>query len=136
MASLSPCSGASRQPARRLRPRPPAASRMLRYRTMELAMGTMDRGVRSAAVILLTGCRTVGPNYNRPAAPTSPAFKEAPPAGWKDAAPSDNIGKGNWWEIFGDPQLNDLETQAIAANQSLQAAEQRVLEARAAAGAP
>jgi NodT family efflux transporter outer membrane factor (OMF) lipoprotein len=88
-------------------------------------------GVLAAAAILITGCRPVGPNYNRPPAITTTAWKEQPPEGWKNATPSDNIGKGNWWEIFSDPQLNDLETQAIAANQNLKAAVQRVLEARA-----
>ena len=87
--------------------------------------------VLAASAILLGGCRPVGPNYRQPAVETPTAFKEPPPEGWKDATPSDTIGKGNWWEIFGDPQLNDLETQAIAANQSLKAAAQRVLEARA-----
>ena len=89
------------------------------------------RGAAAAAVMLLIGCRTVGPTYTRPAVETPPAWKEPPPEGWKDATPSDDVGKGNWWEIFGDPQLNDLETQAIAANQNLKAAVQRVLEARA-----
>ena len=63
--------------------------------------------------------------------PLRPAFKEPPPAGWKDATPHDEIGKGNWWEVFGDPQLNDLETQALMANQTLQAAVQNVLQSRA-----
>ncbi len=43
---------------------------------------------------------------------------------------SDDISKGNWWEVFGDPELNDLETQAVAANQNLKAAAERVIEAR------
>jgi outer membrane protein, multidrug efflux system len=87
----------------------------------------------AAAAMLITGCHAVGPNYARPPVETPTAFKEPPPEGWKNATPSDTIGKGNWWEIFGDPQLNDLETQAIASNQNLKAAVQRVLEARASA---
>jgi NodT family efflux transporter outer membrane factor (OMF) lipoprotein len=82
-------------------------------------------------VSLLSGCPAVGPNYRRPAAETPTAFKEPPPEGWKSATPSDDIGKGNWWEIFGDPDLSELEAQAIAANQNLKAAAQRVIEARA-----
>jgi len=85
----------------------------------------------TAGIVLVSGCRAVGPNYHRPDVETPTAWKEPPPAGWKDASPSDNIAKGNWWEIFGDPQLNGLETQAIEANQSLKAAAERVLEARA-----
>jgi multidrug efflux system outer membrane protein len=84
----------------------------------------------AGATLLLAGC-TVGPNYQRAAVPAPPAWKETPPAGWKDATPRDDISKGNWWEVFGDAQLNDLEIQAIAGNPGLQAAVQRVLEARA-----
>src|SRR5579863_6601357 len=84
----------------------------------------------SGLLLLLSGC-TVGPNYQRAAVPTPPAYKEPPPAGWKDATPHDEISKGNWWEVFGDPRLNGLETQAMMANQTLQAAVQRVLESRA-----
>lgn len=85
-----------------------------------------------AVALALGGC-LVGPNYNRPSVPTPTAWKEQPPEGWKTATPRDEISKGNWWVVFGDPELNDLETQAIAANQRLQAAAQRVIEARATA---
>jgi NodT family efflux transporter outer membrane factor (OMF) lipoprotein len=80
--------------------------------------------------LTLTGC-VVGPNYSRPSAPTPTAWKEQPPEGWKTATPHDEISKGDWWRIFGDAELNALETQAIAANQNLQAAAQRVIAARA-----
>jgi outer membrane protein, multidrug efflux system len=80
--------------------------------------------------LMFTGC-VVGPNYNRPSVQTPSAWKEPPPEGWKTATPHDEISKGSWWSIFSDPQLNDLETQAITANQNLQAAAQRVIEARA-----
>ena len=52
---------------------------------------------------------------------------------WKEAAPLDNVPKGTWWEIFGDQTLNDLETEAAAANQELKAAMARVEQARATA---
>lgn len=80
--------------------------------------------------LALTGC-LVGPNYHRPSVDTPTAWKEQPPEGWKTATPHDEIAKGNWWTVFGDPDLDNLETQAIAANPNLQAAAQRVLEARA-----
>jgi NodT family efflux transporter outer membrane factor (OMF) lipoprotein len=82
------------------------------------------------SALALVGC-VVGPNYSRPSAPTPTQWKEQPPDGWKTATPHDEISKGNWWTVFGDPQLNDLETQAVAQNQNLQAAAERVLEARA-----
>ncbi|MEY2467278.1 MAG: outer membrane protein multidrug efflux system, partial [Verrucomicrobiota bacterium] len=52
---------------------------------------------------------------------------------WKEGRPLDHVPKGNWWEIFGDTQLNDLESQALKANQQLKGAIARVDEARATA---
>ena len=87
------------------------------------------------AALLLTSCM-VGPNYSRPSVPMTVAYKEAPPAGdgWKIAQPSDQTPRGNWWEIFGDPQLNALEEQVTVSNQDLKAAEARFRQARAMIG--
>jgi outer membrane protein, multidrug efflux system len=80
--------------------------------------------------LALLGC-AVGPDYRRPTADIPAAWKEAPPKGWKEAMPRDDLLKGNWWEIYGDPVLSALEQQAVAANQSLKAAMARVEQARA-----
>ena len=72
----------------------------------------------------------VGPKYTRPSAPTTPAFKEAD--GWKVAQPSDQLPRGRWWEIYGDPDLNGLQEELAPANQNLRIAEARLREARAA----
>lgn len=85
--------------------------------------------------LLVTGCM-VGPKYVKPTTPMAPAFKEQPPdsftsdSSWKQAAPSDEAIRGNWWEIFGDPQLNALEEQVTSANQNLKVAEARLRQAR------
>jgi NodT family efflux transporter outer membrane factor (OMF) lipoprotein len=77
------------------------------------------------AALLLSSCRVVGPTYQRPSAPMAPAFKEAPPDGWKEATPSDAVLKGKWWELYNDPELNALEDQVGISNQNvLQAAAQ------------
>src|ERR1700729_281864 len=80
--------------------------------------------------MLIASC-TVGPKYARPNVPTSPVdmFKETD--GWKPAQPSDQLLRGNWWEIFGDPQLNALENELTVSNQDLKVANARFLEARA-----
>lgn len=93
----------------------------------------------AAAALLLTGCM-VGPNYHTPAAPTAPGFKEAalapPPAladgSWKQAQPSAPTPKleANWWALYNDPQLNDLEAKVIAANQTLKAAYESYQQSR------
>ncbi len=70
----------------------------------------------------------VGPKYKRPAAHVPTAWKTGPP--WQTAAPKDSIPKGAWWEIFKDNQLNDYEQQLLKANQSLEAARQRLDQAR------
>ncbi len=80
------------------------------------------------AAFQLTGC-TVGPKYQRPAAPVPPAYKEV--GDWKPAQPNDQNLSGNWWEIFQDPQLNALELQVNVSNQNLKAAEAQYTQARA-----
>src|ERR1700757_2669393 len=92
--------------------------------------------VTLVALALLSGCR-VGPNYSRPSVPIAPEYKEAPPAsfkaddGWKVSHPSDSRLKGNWWELFGDSQLNALEARVDGANQTLKMADANFRAARA-----
>src|SRR4051794_14914840 len=80
----------------------------------------------------LGGC-AVGPDYHRPTVATPAAYKEAELGHWKKSTPQDQVAKGNWWKMFGDPQLDELEQQATANNQELKAAVARVTEARATA---
>src|ERR1700730_11865919 len=88
-------------------------------------------------VLLLAGC-TVGPKYVKPAVPTTPTYKKEAPGSfresdqWQPARPGDQTSRGNWWEIFGDPELNNLEEQISGSNQNLKVAEARFREARAA----
>lgn len=81
--------------------------------------------------LLLSGCKPVGPNYNRPAYNAPAAYKEtgaavvtAPPpnpqgGAWQPANPSDGMLKGKWWEIYQDPQLNSLEERIDSNNVQL-----------------
>ncbi len=93
----------------------------------------------AAALLLLSGCM-VGPNYKTPAAILAPSFKEATPTsfsdqdGWKPGQPSDTKLKGDWWALFQDPRLNELEAQVDTANQSLKSAEANFRAARAQIG--
>src|SRR5579863_594922 len=88
-------------------------------------------------IVALEGC-TVGPKYVKPSVPTAPAYKEDTPASfkeseqWQPAHPGDQATRGNWWEIFSDPELNKLELQIADSNQDLKVAEARFREARAA----
>lgn len=75
-------------------------------------------------VLLLAGC-LMGPNYKQPELdlPTGQA--------------ADNFSiftNAQWWTVFDDEVLNQLETEALSYNKDLQAAVARVDEARAAVG--
>jgi NodT family efflux transporter outer membrane factor (OMF) lipoprotein len=93
----------------------------------------------TVATLLLSGCM-VGPNYSRPSVPIAPGYKEAPPTsfmdqdGWKVIEPSDAQIKGNWWELFGDPQLISLEAEVDGANQTLKLADANFRAAHANVG--
>jgi NodT family efflux transporter outer membrane factor (OMF) lipoprotein len=74
------------------------------------------------------GCM-VGPDYVRPTAPTSATYKEAD--GWKVAQPGDAAPRGNWWEVYNDPTLNDLMAQVDVNNFNIALYEARVRQATA-----
>ncbi|MFT8656274.1 MAG: efflux transporter outer membrane subunit [Acetobacter papayae] len=82
--------------------------------------------------LVATGCM-VGPDYKRPSAIISPAFKELRPAsGWDYAQPHlAELPKGKWWEIYNDPLLNQLEEQVALNNQNVREYEARYRNARA-----
>jgi NodT family efflux transporter outer membrane factor (OMF) lipoprotein len=91
------------------------------------------RALRAALLATMAGALAacmVGPDYVRPSAPVPAAFKEA--EGWKPAQPGDTAPRGQWWQVFGDPDLDALEAQVDGANQTVQAAAARVREAQAA----
>src|ERR1700676_1835405 len=81
-------------------------------------------------VVFLAGC-TVGPKYERATAPTTTKWDVSEP--WRQSDPKDAVSKGEWWSVFHDDELNDLEKDALAANQTLQAATGNYHQARAAA---
>ncbi len=106
-----------------------------------------------ASLLVVAGC-SLAPTYERPAVDVPAAFKESAPAvhtlndatqdrsaqqaaaagetgTWKVAQPSEAVARGEWWTIFGDATLNDLERRAQNANQSLKAAAARLKESRA-----
>jgi len=87
-------------------------------------------------LLIFPGC-VVGPKYKRATVDTPGTFKEVTPDdlkkmdGWKVAQPQDSALHGNWWETFGDPQLNALEAQVNISNQNVAAAFANFMAARA-----
>lgn len=94
------------------------------------------------AIALISGCKPVGPNYSRPGFSAPPNYKETGasivvvpppnPAGgtWTPASPSDGMLRGNWWEVYNDPELNKFEEFVTPQNQTLRAALETYLAAR------
>jgi NodT family efflux transporter outer membrane factor (OMF) lipoprotein len=100
-----------------------------------------------AVAALLCAC-TVGPNFHRPSAPATPAYRpagESTPVGTAaaaaqrgapDAGPyAQRIRLGapttpEWWTLFQSPQLDDLMRRAIADNHDLAAAKATLAQAR------
>lgn len=80
---------------------------------------------------LLSGCRTVGPDFATPKMEATAGFKHAAaqPAAVQSAPAVDA-----WWKVFGDPALDEITAAALAHNPSLQASVARVEEARARIG--
>jgi multidrug efflux system outer membrane protein len=83
------------------------------------------------AFLLLSACM-VGPDFAKPPVDVPEQFAEAGP--WKVAVPQDTIARGDWWTVFGDPVLDNLQAEAVRQNPDLKAAAQRVLQAQAIAG--
>jgi multidrug efflux system outer membrane protein len=92
---------------------------------------TRQKVLVAVAGVLLAGC-AVGPDYKRAeATATMPGAYAGATNEWKRAEPQAGRPKGNWWEMFGDAELNRLETNAVAANQQLKAAVAAFDQARA-----
>jgi multidrug efflux system outer membrane protein len=75
------------------------------------------------------GC-TLGPNYHRPAVQTPGAFrelKESPQAQAQAASFADLP----WWQVFQDPQLQELIRTALKQNYDMQLATERIKAERA-----
>ena len=79
-------------------------------------------------LVWLCSC-AVGPDYRKPDVTlfTSGDWR------WKIGEPKDAAPKGEWWKVFNDATLDDLEARAMANNQNLRGAVARVDAARAGA---
>jgi NodT family efflux transporter outer membrane factor (OMF) lipoprotein len=86
------------------------------------------RLARLATFIFISAC-SVGPNYSRPPMATPATYKEADAS--KSSQSIGEVVRINWWEVFGDPELNALEPQVEISNQNVAQAEARFHQARA-----
>ena len=82
----------------------------------------------AVCALLLQSC-AIGPNYQRPSVETPERYKEV--AGAEAAAqptanaqpPAPSPPPEQWWTLFNDANLNDLESQVQVSNQNLAASE-------------
>lgn len=91
------------------------------------------RALVVCAALVLPAC------INRGAIDLAPKYEPPQfelPAEWHgsspfvEARPSDAAIRGDWWKVFGDPVLDGLEEDAMAANPELEAAAERFMQAR------
>jgi len=83
--------------------------------------------------LTLAGC-TVGPDFDRPKAPSASAYgsaqdPQAHPAGAPIAAPGEGPA-ARWWEAFGSKALDDLVDRALANNATLAESNATLAKAR------
>ncbi|MGB5987435.1 MAG: efflux transporter outer membrane subunit, partial [Desulfobacterales bacterium] len=78
-------------------------------------------------MLLVSGCATLGPDFRPPEVET--------PAAYRSALPGEGVEFNlKWWNLFQDPDLYQIVTQALANNRDLGVAASRIVEARAALG--
>jgi multidrug efflux system outer membrane protein len=90
------------------------------------------------ALALLAGC-SLAPKLEQPAVDVPTGYRmlgpDEPRGEWKTAEPAaEALPRGEWWKLFRDPQLDALEAEAIAANQTLKIAAARLAQSRAVVG--
>lgn len=78
-------------------------------------------------ILFLTSC-AMGPNYKKPTMDIPTKFKEAG-IDWVAFEPKDVKVKSNWWLIFKDNKLNELEEKLNKSNFTIQAAQSSYLQA-------
>lgn len=84
-------------------------------------------GLGLAAMLSLSGCN-LAPDYKPPQFIVPDSWTGQQP--FAKATPADMQIPSDWWTIFHDSELDDLERRAIAENADLQAAAERFTQAR------
>ncbi len=75
----------------------------------------------------LSAC-SMTPPYQVPQTPLVTAYKEE--GGWTQGTPQDTLPRGDWWEVYNDATLNDLEARLNSDNPTLAQAMARYDAAR------
>lgn len=80
------------------------------------------------ALLALSGCATIGADFTEPLGASAPA--------WRNAAATADSARlpAQWWTVFNDATLNELEARAVRDNPGVKASAQRLLQAQAQLG--
>jgi outer membrane protein, multidrug efflux system len=81
------------------------------------------------AALLVTGC-TVGPDYERPKMDLPGTYNADVPQSAPATSKTPVEIRQDWWTLFNDPELNRLESLALANNADLQIAVARIAQAQ------
>ncbi len=96
------------------------------YRRAAQLWRSIDPAMKRAIAPMLTlallgGCKTVGPDFQRPAAPSPSAYAASIHNARGPVAALGEGPQGQWWQAFGSPEINALVARALAGNQTLAA---------------
>jgi outer membrane protein, multidrug efflux system len=106
------------------------SARNVPERIMRMLRPWISLSLASVLTFGLVGGCAVGPNYHRPAVQTPSAFRDLSdnPQAQAQAASFADLP---WWQVFQDPQLQDLIRTALKQNYDLQIATERINASRA-----
>ena len=112
-----------------MRARVPRSAAMYMMRKLRLLLSAMLAPSLIGLIVLIGGCK-VGPNYRRPAVQPPTAFRDLSdnPQVQAQAASYADLP---WWQVFQDPQLQELIRTALKQNYDLQLATERINASRA-----
>ncbi|BFI94809.1 MAG: efflux transporter outer membrane subunit [Rhodanobacter sp.] len=83
-------------------------------------MRRVDRFLSALPLVaVLAGCN-LAPAYKVPSTPVAAQYKDTGP--WVLAQPADRLPRADWWSLYGDPQLDQLQQRLLANNADLAAA--------------
>jgi len=112
----------------------PAGDKLMRTTSLTARLAAV---AAASLLAVMAGCR-VGPRYHPPAPPqvTASNYKESTvnfqnEPGWQVASPQAGMLRGNWWEVFHEPELNALEDQLNINNQTIKQYFEQYMAARA-----
>ena len=106
------------------------SARNVSERIMRILRPWISLSLASILTFSLVGGCAVGPNYHRPTVQTPSAYRDLSdnPQAQAQAASFADLP---WWQVFQDPQLQDLIRTALKQNYDLQIATERIKAARA-----